>query len=48
MSPHTVTKVVLALEGRGLVKELTGQKRNRLFCYDRYLQVLAEGTEPLA
>lgn len=47
MSPHTVNKVVLALEERGLVKELTGQKRNRLFCYDRYLQVLAEGTEVL-
>jgi len=28
-------------------KEITGQKRNRLFCYDRYLKILSEGTEPL-
>lgn len=47
LSPHTITKVFLALEEMGLVKELAGQKRNRLFCYDRYLHVLSEGTEPL-
>ena len=31
----------------GLVKELTGGKRNRLFCYDRYMKILSEGMEPL-
>jgi len=40
--------VLKAMAELGLVKELTGQKRNRLFCYDRYLKVLSEGTEPLA
>lgn len=45
--PHTVLKVMAALEKAGIVRETTGQKRNRLFCYDRYLNVLSEGTEPL-
>ena len=45
--PHTVLKVMSALEKAGIVRETTGQKRNRLFCYDRYLKVLSEGTEPL-
>ena len=36
-----------ALEKAGIVRETTGQKRNRLFCYDRYLSVLSEGTEPI-
>lgn len=31
----------------GTVRELTGRQRNRLFAYDRYLQILSEGTEPL-
>jgi len=47
LTHHTVAKVMNALIGAGLVRELTGQKRNRVFSYDRYLKVLAEGTEPL-
>jgi hypothetical protein len=31
----------------GIVKELTGGRRNRVFSYDRYLAILNEGTEPL-
>lgn len=31
----------------GIVREITGQKRNRLYAYDAYLEMLAEGTEPL-
>jgi Fic family protein len=30
----------------GVVRELTGKRRNRLFVYDRYLAMLSEGTEP--
>jgi Fic family protein len=44
----SVSNVLSAMVELGLVKELTGQKRNRLFCYDRYLKVLSEGTEPFA
>lgn len=31
----------------GIARELTGQRRNRVFTYDRYLAILQEGTEPL-
>ena len=29
----------------GIAREITGKRRNRLFVYDRYLSILAEGTE---
>jgi len=29
----------------GIARELTGKRRNRLFTYDRYLDILGEGTE---
>ena len=35
------------LAGQGIVRELTGRPRNRLFCYDSYLSILAEGTEAI-
>jgi len=44
---HAVNKVMQAFARAGLVKELTGQKRNRLYSYDRCLSILSEGTEPL-
>ena len=31
----------------GIAREITGQRRNRLFAYDQYLAILSEGTEPL-
>jgi Fic family protein len=33
------------LERLGVVRELTGKKRNRLFGYDQYIAILSEGTE---
>jgi hypothetical protein len=27
------------------VREVTGQRRNRIFAYDEYLNILNEGTE---
>jgi Fic family protein len=30
-----------------LVREITGQRRNRVFSYQEYLRILSEGTEPL-
>ena len=45
---HTVGKVVQGSVEMGLVKELTGQHRNRLFSYPAYLNILSEGTQPLA
>ena len=36
-----------ALVGQGIALELTGQRRNRIFSYERYLSILTEGTDPL-
>jgi Fic family protein len=36
-----------ALVELGIVREITGKKRNRVFAYHRYLAILSEGTEPL-
>jgi ribosomal protein S25 len=35
------------LENLGIVRELTGRRRSRVYTYDRYLAILSEGTEPL-
>jgi hypothetical protein len=32
---------------RGILAETTGRQRDRVFAYRRYLDLLAEGTEPL-
>ena len=34
------------LEHHGLVRELTGRRRSRLYGYEGYLEILREGTEP--
>lgn len=36
-----------ALTKLGIVRELTGRDRHRIFSYDRYVAILSEGTEPL-
>ena len=43
----TAAKAVEMLVGEGVARELTGQRRNRVFAYDEYLKVLNEGAEPL-
>ena len=35
------------LERLDIAREVTGQQRNRLFEYQRYIDILSEGTEPL-
>ena len=47
LSFPTATKGMGKLMKLGIVKELTGGRRNRVFAYDRYLALLNEGTEPL-
>ena len=46
LSFPTSAKGMTALVNVGLVRELTGYRRNRVFAYDRYLAILGEGTEP--
>lgn len=43
----TAAKAVEILMASGIVRELTGGRRNRVFAYDRYLAILSEGAEPL-
>ncbi len=38
-------KAMRAMEKIGIVREITGQQRNRVFAYDRYLAILSEGME---
>jgi Fic family protein len=47
MSAPTVSASVDHLLSLGVVKEVTGRQRDRIFAYSKYLEVLAEGTEPL-
>lgn len=47
LSETAVNKALARLEEMGIVRELTGRQRYRIFGYDEYLNILAEGTEPL-
>lgn len=42
----TVARAVEALEKLGIVREITGRKRERVFAYRAYLDILNEGAEP--
>jgi Fic family protein len=47
LSFPAASKGMDALINLHIARELTGQQRNRVFAYDRYLAVLNEGIEPL-
>jgi len=47
LSFPTAAKAVRVLERGGIVREITGRRRKRIFSYQRYLKILSEGTEPL-
>lgn len=44
LSIPTVLTVMKSLESAGIVRELTGKQRYRVYAYDRYLAILNEGT----
>ena len=44
-SPHTVGKMLDAMIGLGLVREVTGMKRNRIYEYTAYLELLNRESE---
>jgi Fic family protein len=48
ISVPTVGKALDHLATEGIVRELTGKRRDRLFAYSSYLALLDQGTEPLA
>lgn len=43
----TASKALEALEGLGVVREITGKARSRVYAYQGYLDILGEGMEPL-
>ncbi|GBQ45584.1 cell filamentation cAMP-inducing protein Fic [Acidomonas methanolica] len=47
LSAPTVNAALADLERLGIVEEITGRKRGRVFSYQSYLAILSEGTEPL-
>ena len=47
MTFPTAGKAMRALVQMGVARELTGQRRNRVFVYEAYLAILNEGGEPL-
>jgi len=44
---QTASAAMKHLATSGIVRELTGQRRNRIFVYDAYLNILNEGGAPL-
>ncbi|MBB2830709.1 UNVERIFIED_ORG: Fic family protein [Rhizobium esperanzae] len=46
LSAPTVNAALTDLERFGVVEEVTGRKRGRVFSYRRYLAILSEGTLP--
>lgn len=47
LSAPTVNAALADLERLGVLDEVTGRKRGRVFSYRRYLAILSEGTAPL-
>jgi Fic family protein len=47
ISEPTVAAAIANLEGLGILSEITGRPRNKVFTYAKYLEILSEGTEPL-
>lgn len=47
ISVPTIINAVAKLEAIGILKEVTGQSRNRLFAYTKYLEIIASGTDPI-
>ncbi|MCK4510521.1 winged helix-turn-helix domain-containing protein, partial [bacterium] len=46
LSGPTVGGSMGRLVDLGIVREVTGNRRNRVFVYDRFVSILNEGTEP--
>jgi Fic family protein len=47
LAPLTVRKAIADLEDMDLVVEITGQRRNRVWLYRAYYDILSEGAAPL-
>jgi len=45
LTQPTVNACLVELERLGIVKEITGKKRNRVYSYTEYIDIMNEGTE---
>ncbi len=45
LSQPTIAAALDTLQNAGIIQEITGKKRNRLFVYKRYLDIMNKGTE---
>ena len=45
LSQATVNACLVELEKAGIVEEVTGRKRNRLYGYPKYIEIMNQGTE---
>ena len=43
----SIMRALKTLEELGIVKEITGKERHKVFVYNEYLDILSKGTEPL-
>ena len=48
VSLPTVLRSLRSLESLGIVKEVTGKDRHKIFVYKEYLDILNQGTEPIS
>lgn len=48
LSAPTVNAALADLQRIGVITEVTGRRRGRVFSYHRYLAIISEGTEPLS
>lgn len=48
ISLPTVIRSLSTLENLGIIKEITGKERHKIFVYQEYLDILNKGTEPLS
>ena len=47
VSLPTVLRSLASLEQQGIIEEITGKDRHKVFVYRAYLNILGKGTEPL-
>ncbi len=47
LSYPAVSNSLQALAGLGIVREITGRQRNRIYAYQGFLDILNEGSQPL-
>jgi hypothetical protein len=47
LAKQTVQNALDRLQSLEIAREMTGKRRDRLYEYTRYMEILDEGTEPL-